>query len=505
MNNLRHSVFWPPFLLVIVAGIISFVNKDAFVSITTSANDWLLQNLGGLFSITGLIMLVAVAIVFFSPLGKVKLGGKDAKPLLNFPSWFAITLTTTIAAGVTFWGIVEPIYHILGPPESLNLEPGSHESVIFAMSTMYLHWTVTPYAIYCIPALMFAFAYYNMKKSFSLSSTLSPLFGDKIDRGWGKFIDAVSLYTLALGMAAAMGTAVINLAGGLNFLTGIKSGPTSWAFITTAIMLAFVISASTGLMRGIKILSDLNFKVYIVIILFIFFVGSSSSFIINLGVESFGNYLSNFFKMSLFTGVAAGDQWPQWWTVFYWANWFAWATITALFLGRIAFGYSVRMFIVVNFALPAFFGGLWMTIFGGTTVHKLLTDTTIADIFNTEGPETALYAILSDVPLSMIVIPFYLFIVFISFVTASDSNVSAMAGISSTGVTPESPEPSVALKVAWGVAVSVIAWMMISFAQIDGIKMLSNLGGLPAMIMCLFIVVALLKVAMNPQKYDKTN
>jgi len=222
MKNIRHAVFWPPFLLVLAAGILSFTNKDVFVNVTTKANDWLLINLGGLFSISGLIMLITVIVVYISPMGKVKLGGKDAKPMLNLPNWIAIALTTTIAAGVTFWGIVEPIYHYLAPPESMGIPPESQEAVIFAMSTMYLHWTITPYAIYCVPALMFAFAYYNMKKSFSLSSTLSPLFGSRMEGGWGKVIDAVCLYTLALGMAAAMGTTILNLAGGVNYLTGIK-------------------------------------------------------------------------------------------------------------------------------------------------------------------------------------------------------------------------------------------------------------------------------------------
>lgn len=332
---------------------------------------------------------------------------------------------------------------------------------------------------------------------------MAPLFGSRIEGGWGKVIDAVCLYTLALGMAAALGTAVINLGGGVNYLTGISSSPVTWAFITAIVMTTFVVSAASGLMKGIRILSDLNMKVYIIIILFIFVAGPSG-FIINLGVESFGHYVTHFFEKSLFTGAASGDQWPQWWTVFYWANWFAWAAITALFLGRIGYGYTVRTFIIVNFAFPSFFGGLWMTIFGGTTIHRLITDTKIADVFTTSGPETALYAILAEVPLSAIVIPFYLFIVFISFVTAADSNISAMGGISSTGITPDSPEPSIAIKVIWGISIAVIAWMMISFAEIDGIKMLSNLGGLPAMILCLLIAVSLLKVAYNPKKYDRT-
>lgn len=281
MKNIRHFVFWPPFLFLIAAAVLSFTNREAFIQGTTAANDWLIENVGWLFSLSGLLMLVVVIAVYFSPLGKVRIGGKNAKPILKLSNWIAITLCTTIAAGVTFWGIVEPIYHVTSPPESLGFAANSADAALFSMSTMYLHWTFTPYAIYCVPALMFAFAYYNMKKPFSLSSTLTPLFGERVLGGWGKTIDAISLYTLALGMAAAMGTSVLNLAGGIHYLTDISSSPILWAVISFAIMVTFIISASTGLMKGIRFLSDINFRVYIFIIIFMFITGPAA-YIVNL-------------------------------------------------------------------------------------------------------------------------------------------------------------------------------------------------------------------------------
>jgi choline-glycine betaine transporter len=501
MNKLRHGVFWPPFLLLIGAAILSFTNREAFIQAATDANNWLIANVGWFFSLSGFLMLVVCIGVYFSPLGKVRIGGANAKPLLNFRNWVAITLTTTIAAGVTFWGIVEPIYHVTSPPASSGMEPNSAASALFSMSTMYLHWTITPYAIYCVPGLMFAFAYYNMRKPFSLSSTLTPLFGDKITGKWGQTIDALCLYTLALGMAAAMGTSILNLAGGVNYLTDMKSNPFLWAIIAAVVMITFIISASSGLMKGIRILSDLNMKAYIIIVAFLFIAGPTA-YVLNLGTESFGHYLTNFFEKSLFTGAASDDQWPQWWTTFYWANWFSWAAITALFLGRIAYGYTVRTFIVVNFAIPAFFGGLWMTVFGGTSIYMQMTEGKLGDLLANSGPEAVLYAVLAALPFAKIIIPFYLFIVFISFVTAADSNMAAMGGISSSGISPESPEPSIMIKIVWGVTVSVISWVMISFAKIDGIKMLSNLGGVPAILLALMIVAALVKVAKSPEKYE---
>lgn len=504
MKSIRHIVFWPPFLLLLGAVILSLTNREAFIRLTTQANNWVIANLGWVFSVSGLLMVISCVAVYFSPLGNVKIGGPQAKPLLNLKNWFAITLTTTIASGLTFWGIVEPVYHVSAPPVSLGIEPNSPQAAIFAMSTMYLHWTITPYAIYCVPIIVFAFTYYNMRKPYSLASTLAPVLGSKLNGKGGQILDAVCLYTLALGMAASMGTSTLSLAGGMNSLFGIKSTPLVWGIITVVATAIFIASASSGLTKGIRILSSINVKAFYAIAIFLFIAGPTS-YVLNLGTESFGNYLTHFFEKSLFTGGASGDTWPQGWTTFYWANWFSWAAITALFLGRIAYGYTVKKVILVNFVLPAIFGGIWMTIFGGTSIHMQMNGGTLSKIMESNGTEAVLYAVFEALPFAKIIIPFYLFIVFLSFVSGADANTAAMGGISSAGISPESPEPKLWIKVVWGITVSFISWSMISFAKIDGIKMLSNLGGVPALLLGLGILYALFKIAKNPAKYDRTS
>lgn len=502
MKNVRHFVFWPPFLLLIGASALSFTSKESFISITTNANYWVINNLGWLFSLGGLLMIFGCIVAYFSPLGNVRIGGEDAKPMLKFSNWFAITLTTTIAT-LTFWGIVEPISHFSAPPESLGIDPNSPGAAIFSLSTLFLHWTLTPYAIYCVPAIVFAFTYYNMKKPYSLSSTLSPLFGDKINVKTGRMIDAICLYTLALGMAASMGTSILTLSGGVNYLTGISSTPMLWAFVAALVTITFLISAATGLMKGIRILADINMKAFYIILAFVFIVGPTS-FILSAGTESLGVYFSEFFQKSLFTGAIAGDPWPQWWTTFYWASWFAWALILSLFLGRLAYGYKVKTVVIVNFVIPAAFGVIWMAIFGGTAISMDMVDQALTSVLNTSGSEAVIYTFFAGLPLSKIVIPFFLFIFFISFVTACDSNIAAMSGISSTGISPENPEAGLMTKILWGIAVSMISWSMISFASLDGVKMLNNLGGVPALFLELVVFGSLLKIAFNPEKYDKT-
>lgn len=493
INKIRPLVFWPPFLLLMTAVILSFVNLDGFLATTSAINSWILNEFSWMFSIGTLFLLGTCIWVYFSPLGNVKIGGENATPLLTKWRWFSIALCTTVAIGILFWGTAEPMYHLHSPPVSMGLEANSADAAKFAMSTMFLHWSFTPYAIYSIPALMFALAYYNLKLPFSLGSALSPIFGKSVQGKVGQIIDAVALYALVAGMAASLGTGVLTLAGGLDNILSIGTGPIVLGCVTLAIVLCFITSAASGLHKGIARLSSLNAKVFFLIAGFVFIFGPTS-FILSMGVEGMGNYLGNFFQKSLFTGAASGDKWPQWWTIFYWANWLAWAPITALFLGKIARGYTVRQFLIFNLVLPASFACLWMSIFSGTALHMDINgDGILNKALQATGAESVIYTMFDNLPLAGITAVVFIFVSFLSYVTAADSNTEAIANLCAdnsetilSGDESEEGKSNLTIKIIWGVTIGFIAWVMTSFAGIDGIKMMSNLGGLPA----LFIVLA---------------
>lgn len=501
MKKIKPIVFFPPVILLVVAVVMSFTNNDAFSKGVNGANTWILTNFGWLFSLSGIIFLGIIIAIYFSPFSKVRIGGSKAKPLLGRFEWFSITLTTGIAIGLLFWATAEPMYHLTAPPVSLGIEPNSASAAVFSLSSLMLHWTFTPYAIYTIPAIIFAFVYYNMKKPYSLGSTLNPLLGERAYGRGGQVIDAICLYALVGGMAASLGTGVLTVSGGLNYLFGFKSGPTLWLVVDIVIVVAFVLSAATGLMNGVKNLSKINTWLFIGLAVFVFVVGPTV-YILNLSVESFADYITHFFEKSLFTGIISGDTWPQGWTMFYWANWLAWAPITGLFLGRISYGYRVKDLIVTNFLLPSLFGLVWMSIFGGGAIFAQLSGVPIAEAVMKQGPEAAVYLFFSQYPLAAVIIPIFIFAAFLSYVTGADAMTSSMGGMSTTGISPDSPEPSLGMKIFWGALLCVVSWVMLSFAGIDGIKMLSNLGGFPAMFLELAMAYCILLVARNPKKYD---
>ncbi len=499
--SVNWLVFLPPWILLVAMVVVSLVNGDVFIAGLNAVTSWILNNFAWLFNGTVLFCIFTIIIVFISPFGKVRIGGRNMRPIMSFTNLTWITLCTTVAAGILFWACAEPLYHLYSPPAISSAEAGSIEAAMVSMETMFLEWTWSPYAIYTVATLTFAFVFYNMKAPYSIGSALLPMFGEKVKK-YNSLIDVICLFALVAGMAASLGTGTLTIGGGVERVFGIESNPTSWAVIITVIVVTFVISSISGVMNGIRILSDINAKVYMVLLVFLLVFGPTA-FMLNFSADALGAYISDFFKMSLYTGEITGDSWAKSWPIFYWCNWLAWTPITAVFLGKILKGYTIREAIVCNFVIPSVFATIWMGLFSTASIYYELNGYGFYEIMLNKGTESVVYAVFDQLPLAILVIPFYLFIVFISFVTASDSNTNAMAGLCTKGINQEEQESLAWLKVVWGVSIALMTWILISFAGIDGIKAASNLGGFPNMFLVLCMGAGLLKISRNPKKYDE--
>lgn len=480
--------------------IISITEPTSFLHWVKQINTWILDHFGWLFSVGGLFFLITVLAAYVSPLGRQRIG--KSEPILSKWRWFSITLCTTIATGILFWGTAEPLFHLHEPPASALVSPNTEDAARFALSTMYMHWSFIPYSIYTLVALVFALMYYNKNQPFSLGALLYPLIGRRA-HGWiGTLLDSISLFSLIAGMAASLGAGLIILAGGLNQVFDIEYGPWSLGIIAFLIVGTFILSAVSGLMKGIKTLSDINIKLFIVLAIFILITGPTL-YILESGSAALLDFFLHFFRRSLIGVVNDDVQWARDWTMFNWANWLAWAPISAIFLGRIGVGYTVREFIQINLFYPSLFGIAWMTIISGTTLNFDLfgVESPLYQVLVTDGgPSKVLFEVLAGLPWAGLMSAFFIFAAFLSYVTAADSNTSAMSGISSAGISPDSPEPAVGIKIVWGLLIGVIAWVMITFTStngssgLDGIRMLSNLGGFPVLFIVILVAFGLIKL-----------
>jgi glycine betaine transporter len=501
VEKLRHTVFWPSLVLLGGGLLYTLTGGDLAVTNLKSAARSMTLSLSGPLSITAMGALLVCMIVAVSPLGAVRLGGPEAEPELTKWQYFSIALCTTVAVGILFWATAEPLYQYQSPPSSLGIEPESQAARVFAMSTLLQHWTLIPYSLYAVPAVLFALMFYNLGQPFRLSSCLYPLLGKASRGGVGVLVDTVCLFALVAGMAASLGAGILTLGGGLNSLFGVTSGPALWVILGLFVVASFIVSAVSGLQKGVRILSDLNTKVFFILMLLIAILGPSGDRIA-LTFAGIQDYVINLVPRGLLLQFKPSDPWPLDWTLFYWTNWMAWAPVTALFLGRISKGYTVRQMMTFTLLLPSLFVTVWMGILGGSALVMESQSHTLLNQLADSGPESIIYSIMQTIPMGSFLSAVFVVGVFVSYVTAADSNTMAMAGLCWSGISPDSPDPPAKLKILWGCIVGSLAVIMICSAGIDGVKALSNLGGIPALFFEIACAVALLLMVVNRKRFE---
>lgn len=500
--KVRYAVVLVPTLIFAVVLILGILDGNAFIAALTSAFELVMHKMGWVVSITMLLFIIFCLVVLFGPMGKIRLGGPNAKPKMSYWQWFAVALTAGIGTGVVFWGAVEPLLFTMEPAPSLGLEPGSNDAVIWAMRTTFLHWTLTPYAIYVAFGIVMAYVIHNMRKPFNVSSGLVPMFGDKVvNSKLGGVVDVLTVFALVGGVAGSLGYGILQLGSGVSVVFGIDTNVLVYTLIAVAIFLAYTATSISGLNKGILWLGDKNSWFFMFMLLFLVLVGPGS-YIGNLFTQSFGSYINHFVESMTFTAPFADSQlWPQWWDMYWWIDWLCYGAIMGLFLVRLGYGRTLRQFVVVNWLMPSAFGVVWFSIFGGTVLYgQMYKGIDYYALYQEKGAEAMTLAVFENVPFSGIIRPFMLLIIAISFVTLANSMISTISSMSVKG-SSESEEAPFWLKLIWGVIIAVASLVFTLTGGIDGIKFVKVFTGFPIIIIGWVVIIGFLKyMARRPRK-----
>lgn len=501
-GHVRKGVFWPSYIGFSTIGLLSFFAGAPYIHTLLKARDLIFSKLDWLFAYGTLAMVLICVAIYISPLASVKIGGPDAKPLLNKYQWMAVALCTTVAAGIMFWATSEPLFHLYQPPITKGITPNSSDAEAFALATLFHHWSITPSAIYTLPALTFALAFFNLKQPFSLSSLFAPILGDRA-RLYSGFIDACCVFSLVTGMSASLGTGAMTISGSYEKYVSKEYHPYLLGLLIAFLVICFTASAASGLMKGIRLLSSLNVKMFIAMVVFICFFGPIQE-IVTLSWRSLNYLAHNFISMSTFTKTATGDDWPHHWSIFYWSSWLSWAPITAVFLGRISYGHTVRDFLHINLAVPAVFSCIWTGVFGATSLVYDRIDGALYKTLKNLGPNAVSYELLNHFPVPIAIIIFFVLITFISYTTAADSTTDAISALCSRQIHGEPlTKGSTTVKITWAFTIGFVAWVLSAHSGIEGMKLLSCLGGLPALFLILIATISLLKMALFDLASDR--
>ena len=391
----------------------------------TSKFDWVFMGAGNIFVLFCLFLIV-------TPLGNVRLGGKDAVPDYSYSGWFAMLFAAGMGIGLMFFGVLEPVYHFQNPPLGVDASDAEAARAIGMAATIF-HWGLHPWAIYAVVALALAFFAYNRGLPLTLRSAFYPLFGDAV-WGWlGHVIDTLAVFATLFGLATSLGFGAEQATAGLNYLFGVPTGDTTKVVLIVGITAVALISVLAGLDKGVKRLSEINMVLALLLLLFVIVTGPTGEVFTGF-ITGLGHYGANLLPLSNWIGREDTD-FLHGWTTFYWAWWISWSPFVGMFIARVSRGRSVREFIICVLIIPTLVCVLWMNAFGGTAVSQFITTgyQGVVETVTNWQPELSLFKMLEPLPLSGITSFIGIVLVVVFFVTSSDSGSLVIDTITAGG------------------------------------------------------------------------
>ncbi|MER2091322.1 MAG: BCCT family transporter [Saccharopolyspora rectivirgula] len=468
------------------------LGTESLQSFASTALEVLVRDGGWVFTLAGTAFVVFALWLAFSKYGRIPLGEDDERPEFRTSSWIAMMFAAGMGIGLMFYGVSEPLTHFTSPPPG-SVEAGTDAALGTAMATSLFHWTLHPWAIYSVVGLAIAYASYRRGRKQLISSAFVPFFGKRASESpVGRIIDALAVFATVFGTAASLGIGATQIAAGLTQVGWVDSvGNTLLVGIITVLIVAFMISAVSGVSKGIQLLSNSNMLLALLLAVFLFFVGPTV-FILDLLPLSAGSYLSEFGEMISRTGAVGGEEMQSWlssWTIFYWAWWIAWAPFVGMFIARISRGRTIRQFIGGVLLVPSVISLVWFAILGGTALHQERSGAGLADA---GGAEEQLFEVFRNLPLTGVASVLAMLLIINFFVTSADSASVVLGSMSQRG----SANPNKFVVVFWGVVIGGVAIVMLLTGGEDALSGLNNttiIAASPFVVVVLAMCMALVK------------
>ena len=455
-KSLDKVVFGLAATLSIAFVLYGALDGDGFATTGGAILSWITGNFGWFFVLASGGFVLFAGVLAVTRYGNVKLGPDDSVPEFSTFSWVSMMFATGMGIGLMFYGVAEPLTHFNTPPMGMA-QPGTDAAAHLAMEYTFFHWGFHPWAMYAVIGL--ALAYFAYRKGYGnlISTAFRPLLGTRADGPAGKGIDMIAILATLFGSATSLGLGALQITGGLaNVFGKAKYGTTAAALVIAFLTLCFVLSAVSGIDRGIKWLSNAN-AVAAALLVFFVFVAGPTVFILGTFTESLGGYLTHLPSMSFRTGVFGGSAWMTSWTLFYWAWWVSWTPFVGMFIARISKGRTIRQFVIFVIAIPSLVSFLWFSILGGAALDLQLNKGKDMKAMLDAGLETTLFGTLRSFPLSTVLVALAVFLIAIFFVTGADSASIVMGMLSQKG----EEEPKRWLVIFWGVATGAIATVLL--------------------------------------------
>ncbi|MCM3638952.1 BCCT family transporter [Sporosarcina luteola] len=480
-------VFWYAVVICIAIVLWGSIAPTNLNDLTVVATTFIYDHFAWFYIFVIVAMISFCIYIMFSRFGKVTLGKQNEKPEFSLLAWFAMLFSAGMGIGLVFFTTAETISHAF--ISSPNATPGSDQAIIESLQYAMFHWGLHGWGLYSIVALVLAYFKFRVGAPGLISATLEPLFGKKIMRGTvGHIVDTLAVFATVVGVASTLGFGSAQINSGLTYLF---DAPKTFWFQLIILLIAtvlFILSAWSGIGRGIKYLSTINIVVGFILLLLLFIVGPSM-YILNLFTTSIGKYAGNFIEMSFELKPLNGDQrqWINEWTIFYWAWWISWAPFVGMFIARVSKGRTIREFVAGVLLAPTLVTFIFFAVFGGSALY--LEQNGIAKL-SALVTETVTFGMYEHYPLGTILSLITVFVIAVFFITSADS-ATFVLGMFSTG---GQLNPSNVVKIIWGLTLSAMAAIVMYSGGIKGFQNMLIISALPLSLIIILMVVSFYKV-----------
>ena len=444
--------------------------------------DWFFLSAGNVFVLFALLLV-------FLPVGRVRLGGPDAKPEFSYLGWFGMLFAAGMGIGLMYFGVSEPLSHfgaaLDGPvmdgdglrSDAAPLGGAAGDAMAardLAMAATIYHWGLHPWAIYAVVALALAFFAYNRGLPLTLRSAFYPILGDRVRGWWGHLIDVLAVFATLFGLATSLGLGTTQALAGFNLLYGWGTGGLAAVVLIGLITLLAVVSVVRGLDRGIKVLSGVNMTLALALLLAVIAIGPTGEILVTAarGALAYGANL-----VPLATPFGREDAaFSHDWTTFYWAWWVSWSPFVGMFIARVSRGRTVREFVVCVILIPTLLSIVWMAAFGGTAISQTIADSTAP--VASAAQEVMLFRMVEQFPFSPLLSLVGIVLVLVFFVTSSDSGSLVVDTITAGG----KEDVPTRQRVFWAALEGVVAAVLLlvgGTGALDALRAMTVSTGLP--------------------------
>ncbi|TDC07849.1 BCCT family transporter [Nonomuraea longispora] len=470
------------------------VATDTLEGVSASLLDWTMHNLGWAFVLAASGFVVFVLWLAFSKYGKITLGQEGEQPEFRTVSWIAMMFSAGMGIGLMFYGVNEPLTHFTEPPPATNeVTAAAAARMETSLATTLFHWTLHPWSIYAVVGLAIAYGCFRRGRRQTISAVFTPLIGERhANGGVGKVIDILAIFATLFGSAASLGLGALQIGSGVKEVGWMPEVGEGLLIVIIAVLTAaFVLSAVSGVEKGIQWLSNTNMVLALVLVVFLFVVGPTV-LILNLLPTSLGSFVGDLAQMAARTEASGGEEvatWLSFWSVFYWAWWISWTPFVGMFIARISRGRTIRQFVGGVILVPSVVSLVWFAVFGGTAMQAEATGAGLTQEATAEGQ---LFALLNEYPLAGATTLLVMILVGIFFVSGADAASIVMGTLSQRGTM----EPSRLVVIIWGVLTGAVAAIMLLLggggdAALTGLKNLTILAAVPFMAVMVLMCVAL--------------